>query len=208
MKQPIVAGIVGGVASGKSEVTRHLERLGARVIHADTLGHEVLKEAHVIETLTNRFGKEILDPATGQIERASVAKLVFGSDPQATSNRKFLESVVHPRIRKRIREALDSALADSSLEMVVLDVPLLIESGWIDSCDRVVFVDAPFEVRRARGTQRGWSDEQFRARESSQVDIDKKRDAATDRIDNAGTLEELRGQVERWWDALLASRRP
>lgn len=207
MKQPTVVGIVGGVASGKSEVTRHLERLGARVIHADTLGHEVLQETDVVEILKSRFGNEILDPATGQIDRSNVAKLVFGNQPPAIANRRFLESVVHPRIRNRIRDALDSALADPTLEMVVLDVPLLIESGWIDSCDRVVFVDAPLEMRLARGRQRGWSEEQFRAREASQVDIDKKREAATDRIDNAGTIEELIDQVERWWNALIASRR-
>jgi dephospho-CoA kinase len=199
MKRPTVVGVVGGVASGKSEVTRHLERLGARVIHADAFGHEVLKEAEVIDALTGRFGRAILDPTHNHIDRSKVANLVFGSEPTAVENRRFLESVVHPRIRKRIGESLDRALADASLAVVVLDVPLLIESGWMERCDRVLFVDAAPEVRRARAMHRGWDDEQFAAREAAQIDIEKKRASATDIIPNSETLEALRSRVEQWW---------
>lgn len=207
MKHPLVVGIVGGVASGKSEVTQHLQQLGAQVIHADTIGHEILREAEVIEILKNRFGEQILHPATGQIDRPKVAGIVFGEEPTAISNRRFLESVTHPRIRQRIRESLNTALVNPDLDMVVLDVPLLIESGWIDSCDRVVFVDSPLDMRRERARQRGWSDAQFDARESSQVDIDRKRIAATDRFDNSGSLEELHKNVESWWKSIVPAHR-
>jgi len=207
MKHPLVVGIVGGVASGKSEVTRHLQHLGAQVIHADTIGHEVLREAEVIEILRKQFGDQILNPATGQIERSKVAGIVFGEEPTAISHRRFLESVTHPRIRKRIRESLKAALANPDLDVVVLDVPLLIESGWIDSCDRVVFVDSPLDMRRERAKQRGWSETQFDAREASQIDIEKKRDAATDCLDNSGSLEQLRGNIEVWWKSIVPEHR-
>ena len=207
MKHPLVVGIVGGVASGKSEVTRHLQHLGAHVIHADAIGHEVLRETEVIDILRNRFGDQILNPDTGQIERSKVAAIVFGEEPTAISNRRFLESVTHPRIRERIRESLNHARANPDLDMIVLDVPLLIESGWIDSCDRVVFVDSPLDIRRERAKQRGWSETQFDAREASQVDIEKKRDAATDCLDNSGSLEQLRGNIEAWWKSIVPEHR-
>ena len=96
MKKPVVVGVLGGVASGKSEVTRHLERLGALVIHADTIGHQVLEEPAVIEALTRRFGEAIMDQPTYRIDRSKVAKLVFGTHPEAVENRRSLESIVHP----------------------------------------------------------------------------------------------------------------
>jgi dephospho-CoA kinase len=207
MKRPTVVGVVGGVASGKSEVTRHLERLGARVIHADAIGHEVLRQAEVIEILRHRFGDGIIDPTTGQIDRSKVAAFVFGNEAVAVSNRRFLENVVHPRIRERIHLALDESLVDPTLNMVVLDIPLLIESGWMDSCDRIVFVDASPEVRRSRAHARGWNDEQLQARENAQLGIDKKRAAATDQFENSGTLEELRDQVEQWWKQMITPDR-
>jgi dephospho-CoA kinase len=177
------------------------------VIHADAIGHEVLRETEVIDILRNRFGDQILNPDTGQIERSKVAAIVFGEEPTAISNRRFLESVTHPRIRERIRESLNHARANPDLDMIVLDVPLLIESGWIDSCDRVVFVDSPLDIRRERAKQRGWSETQFDAREASQVDIEKKRDAATDCLDNSGSLEQLRGNIEAWWKSIVPEHR-
>jgi len=200
MKRPIVVGVLGGVASGKSEVTRHLERLGALVIHADTIGHQVLEEPAVIEALIRKFGEAIMDTNTHRIDRPKVAMLVFGNQPEAVENRRYLESVVHPRIRTRIRESLDRALGQENLAMVVIDAPLLIESGWVDHCDRVLFVDTPIEIRRMRAHSRGWSDQQFSDRESAQVSIEAKQAAATDRIDNSGTLEALQQSVEQWFD--------
>ncbi len=200
MKRPVVVGVVGGVASGKSEVTRHLERLGALVIHADTIGHQVLEEPAVIEALTRKFGEAIMDTNTYRIDRPKVAMLVFGNQPEAVENRRYLESIVHPRIRTRIRESLDRALVKENLAMIVIDAPLLIESGWVDHCDRVLFVDTPIEIRRLRAQSRGWSDQQFSDRESAQVSIEQKQAAATDRFDNSGTLEALQQQVERWFD--------
>lgn len=203
MKRPAILGILGGVASGKTEVTRILEAHGAYVIHADRIGHEVLTDPDIIETLVHEFGREILDPNSGQIDRSRVAALVFGADEKAIQNRRRLESVVHPRIRRRISDALDRACARDDLAIVVLDVPLLLESGWIDACDRVWFVDAPEAARRARAVARGWSSEQFAQREASQSTLDIKRSRATDVVDNSGSLAQLTTRVESLVESLL-----
>lgn len=202
MKPPVVIGVIGGVASGKSEATRRLEQLGARVIHADAIGHEVLRDPQVIESLRTRFGDGIVDGATGDVDRVKVALLVFGQDAGATANRRFLESVVHPRIRTRIGELLDDAMADKGLRAIVLDVPLLIESGWVERCDHVLLIDTPATMRRARAIARGWTAQQFADRESSQLDLEAKRRAATVTIDNSGTLDALRERIDAWWSTI------
>jgi len=203
MSPPVVVGIIGGVASGKSEVTRQLEALGALVIHADAIGHEVLREPDVIEALVARFGIEILNPENQQIDRSQVAARVFGHDHPMTENRRYLESVVHPRIRAKIRDMLERLHENPQLPMIVLDVPLLLESGWDSMCDRVLFVDAPDEVRWQRARLRGWSEHEFRDRERAQLAIEKKRESATDVIANAGSLAELSRAIDRWWRSMV-----
>jgi dephospho-CoA kinase len=194
-----VVGVIGGVASGKSEVTRTLESLGAFVIHADPIGHEVLREPEVIAELLTRFPASIVDASTGQIDRTRVADLVFGDSTVAVDNRRFLEGVVHPRIRSRIREHLRRLQEQGSHPVIVLDVPLLLESAWDSMCDRILFVDAAREDRLARARKRGWSVEDFERREQSQWPLDQKRTEASDILDNRGSLEELQDQVSRWW---------
>lgn len=201
MKRSVVVGILGGVASGKSEVTRRLEARGAHVIHADTIGHEVLRESDIRDRLIQHFGNEILSKETGEIDRVRVAQLVFGNAPPATENRRVLESIVHPRIRARIAERLESIQQSISPneppKIVVLDVPLLIESGWNKRCDRIVFVDTAEELRLARAMARGWTSNQFRDREAAQLPIEQKRRSATDVIDNNGSIGSLDQQIDK-----------
>ena len=201
MKRSVVVGILGGVASGKSEVTRRLEARGAHVIHADTIGHEVLREPDIRDRLIQHFGNEILSKETGEIDRVRVAQLVFGNAPPATENRRVLESIVHPRIRARIAERLESIQQSISPneppKIVVLDVPLLIESGWNKRCDRILFVDTAEELRLARAMARGWTSNQFRDREAAQLPIEQKRRSATDVIDNNGSIGSLDQQIDK-----------
>lgn len=195
MKRLLVAGIVGGVASGKSAVTRLLQERGAHVIHADAIGHRVLLEPSVRDAVVHHFGQTILDSEGVQIDRSRLATMVFGNSPEATQNRRWLESVVHPRIRARISEELDREIARGTHSMIVLDVPLLIESGWIDRCQRVVMVEADEAVRLERAKNRGWTEASFRDREASQRSLSDKRSAATDTIENSGSMDALARQV-------------
>lgn len=191
-----VLGVVGGIASGKSAIACEFERLGAHVLDADAAGHQVLREPEVIEAIRERWGQEVID-SQGQVDRRAVAKHVFGNGYEAERDRKFLNGLTHPRIRKLLTKQLAELSNDTSV--VVLDAALLYETGWESLCDGVVFVDTPREQRLQRAAARGWSPEVFAAREASQWPIERKRDRAKWTIDNSGTLDALRLQVERLW---------
>ncbi|MEI6525791.1 MAG: dephospho-CoA kinase [Planctomycetota bacterium] len=197
MKRPWVLGITGGIASGKSQVTEILESHGALVIDADRIGHQVLEDHAVQTLLVRQFGQSVLSQEAKSVDRKRVAELVFGDTPQAIQRRRALEAITHPPIRARIRQQLDEALRSATLRWIVLDVPLLLESGWDKSCDAVWFVDAPQDIRLQRVLVRGWTREHFLAREASQWSVDRKRSRATHVISNSGSLEELDKQVTK-----------
>lgn len=197
MKRPLVLGITGGIASGKSQVTEILASHGALVIDADRIGHQVLEDHAVQTLLVRQFGQSVLSQETKSVDRKRVAELVFGDTPHAIQRRRALEAITHPPIRARIRQLLDEALRSATLRWIVLDVPLLLESGWDKSCDAVWFVDAPQDIRLQRVLVRGWTREHFLAREASQWSVDRKRSRATHVISNSGSLEELDEQVTK-----------
>lgn len=199
----LTIGLIGGVASGKSAVAAELARRGAVVFDADKIGHAVLKRPAVRDELVARWGPEILDGAGG-LSRPAIAKLVFGETNEAKANRKHLEELLHPLIRAQI-EAEIRQLPDADVPAVVIDAPLLIESGWNEVCQAVIFVDAPREQRLARAEQnRGWSPEEFARREAAQMPIEQKRGWSTHVIRNAGSLADLAAEVERFWAAAVA----
>lgn len=193
-----IIGLVGGVASGKSAVAASLARRGAVVFDADKIGHLVLDEPEVRDELVAHWGPQILGP-DGHVSRPAVAAKVFGDAPETVSDRSFLEQSLHPRIRQRI-EAQINQLPDSPVPAVVIDAPLLIESGWNDVCQVIAFVDSPREERLRRAQNRGWTPEEFTRRELSQMPIEEKRRWSSHVIRNAGTLEELELEVAKFWD--------
>jgi dephospho-CoA kinase len=198
----ITIGLVGGIASGKSAVAEALAQRGAVVFNADQIGHAVLQRPAVRDELVAQWGAGILDGA-GRVSRPEVAKLVFGESPEAKANRKFLEELLHPLIRAQI-EAEIRQLPDVDVPAVIIDAPLLIESGWNEICQAVLFVDAPRDQRLARAQQnRGWTPEEFARREAAQMPIDQKKGWSTHRISNSGSLSELDREVERFWTAVV-----
>ena len=198
----LVIGLTGGIASGKSAVAAALARRGAVVFDADRMGHRVLEEPEVREQLLARWGREILAP-DGQIARPAVAARVFGDTPAAANELQFLEQTLHPRIRAAI-EAEIRILPDDAVPAVVIDAPLLIESGWNAVCQAILYVDAPREIRLQRAKGRGWSAEEFSRREAAQMPIEEKRRRSTYVIYNAGTLAELEAEVDRFWVSVVA----
>jgi dephospho-CoA kinase len=203
---PIVIGIIGGVASGKSTLTKLLQNRGAKVILADAIAHDVLKEPVVIQQLSELFGDGILSntgPAKGQsIDRKKLAALVFGNSSDPTNRRKQLEAIVHPRIREIAKAQLQSLRRESGLQYIVLDAPLLIEGGWLPYCNKVVFVETSDELRQAWAASRGWSRNDWQQRESAQFSLEVKRSHATDILINVGDMASLEVEVtkmlERW----------
>ena len=198
----LVIGLIGGVASGKSAVAAELARRGATIFDADKIGHAVLQRPAVRDELVARWGREILDGAGG-VSRPAVAKLVSGDTNEAKANRQALEELLHPLIRAQI-EAEIRQLPDAVIPAVVIDAPLLIESGWNEVCQAVIFVDSPREQRFARAEQnRGWSPEEFARREASQMPIEQKRDWSTHVIRNDGSLSDLEQAGDRVWTAAI-----
>jgi dephospho-CoA kinase len=168
-----VLGLTGGIASGKSYVAALLAERGAVVLDADRHAHGVLAEPGVLEVLTERWGRSVL-AEDGSLRRSEVARRVFGDSPEATAERRFLEGVVHPRVRERLRAELEIAEA-AGTAVAVLDIPLLIEAGWADECDAILFIDTPLEERRRRAAARGWSPDELARREAAQVPLETKR---------------------------------
>ncbi|MFN4905261.1 MAG: dephospho-CoA kinase [Planctomycetota bacterium] len=197
MRRPKVIGITGGIASGKSEVTRILETLGAVVIRADKIGHEVLELPEIQNLLIRQFGQSVFSQTTRTIDRKKVAELVFGASPQALARRRMLEAITHRPIRAEIRKQLDQLLNEKKADAIVLDIPLLLESQWDRICDAVWFIDAPEEIRLQRALDRGWTQEHFRAREASQWSLADKLAKSSCVISNVGTLEELKENLAR-----------
>jgi dephospho-CoA kinase len=197
MRRPKVIGITGGIASGKSEVTRILETLGAVVIRADKIGHEVLELPEIQNLLIRQFGQSVFSQKTRTIDRKKVAELVFGASPQALARRRTLEAITHRPIRAEIRKQLDQLLNEKKADAIVLDIPLLLESQWDRICDAVWFIDAPEEIRLQRALDRGWTQEHFRAREASQWSLADKLAKSSCVISNVGTLEELKENLAR-----------
>jgi dephospho-CoA kinase len=199
----LTLGLVGGVASGKSQVARCLSDLGAVVLDADRAGHDVLREPDVIAALKNRWGEGIVEPS-GQVSRRAVAKLVFGAGKEA--EKRFLEQLTHPRIQMRMQQEIARVQAQSPPpRMMVLDAALLFEAGWDKLCDKILFVDAPRDLRLERAVARGWSAEQFAAREAAQLPVEEKRARSDIVIRNVRTLENLRDVVRLTWHDLLGT---
>jgi dephospho-CoA kinase len=198
----LTIGLTGGIASGKSAVAAALARRGAVVFDADRLGHQVLQEPETRDELVARWGAGILDDA-GHVSREAVAERVFPQTPEAAAERQFLEQTLHPKIRQRI-EAEIRILPDDAVPAVVIDAPLLIESGWNAVCQVVLFVEVPLETRLARAKKRGWTPEEFSRREAAQMPIEEKRRRSTHVIQNAGTLANLEAEVDRFWSNAIA----
>ena len=190
-----VIGILGGVASGKSLVAQQMEQLGAAVIQADQLGHEVLAESDVRAALQQRWGDHILD-AQGFIDRKAVAERVFGEGCE--QELRFLEEVTHPRISRQMRQRLEE-LEAAGRPVAVLDAALLLKAGWHTFCDFIVFVDVPLAERLQRARARGWQDGELLAREAAQESVDEKRAHADWVIDNSGSPEHTFTQVNAIW---------
>ena len=192
-----IIGLVGGIASGKSTVAAELERLGATILDADAAAHETINRRDVIAALTDRWGQSILDKA-GKIDRRAVAEKVFAGGTAGRQELDFLESIIHPLIRADFQRQLPQ-LAASGCHAAVIDAPLLLEAGWAEMCDEVLFVESPPAKRCSRTKTRNWTDDEFGMREAAQMSIEEKRRKATHVIENSGSLADLREKVEQYW---------
>ena len=180
--------LTGGIGSGKSAVTEHLRALGATVLDADEFSHQVTAKGGVaLERIGEAFGPGVLNP-DGSLDRAALRQLVF-ADAAARSQ---LEAILHPDIRRRMREAAEK----TDTPYCVFSIPLLIETGRTKDFDRVLVVEAPASMRRERTARRSNLDrKQIDAIIAAQASDEERRQAADDLIVNDGSLDALGAKV-------------
>lgn len=193
-----VIGITGGVATGKSTVTRMFGELGAQMISADELARDVLaKGGAAYPDTIKRFGKGIL-AENGEIDRAALGSIVF-SDPEARAD---LNAITHPHIIAAMRQAIDRfrKAPPAPDAVMVAEIPLLLECGLTEIVDEVLVVAAEPETQQCRLTTRSkLTAEEARRRIESQMRIEQKVERADRVIWNSGSIEHLREAVKAVW---------
>lgn len=194
----ILIGLTGGIGSGKSTVSARLAELGARVVDADAITRAVQEPGtEVFAAIVDRFGPEVV-AEDGSLDRPALAAIVF-RDPDEL---KALNAIVHPAVGVGIAAAL--AAAAETDDVVILDVPLLVESGRDDMAAMVV-VDLDPEVAVARLIEhRGFTEEDARARIRRQASREERRAKADKVLDNRGSVQDLVAQVDALWPWMQA----
>ncbi|HHT9154301.1 MAG TPA: dephospho-CoA kinase [Candidatus Tripitaka sp. YC43] len=202
--RPRVIGIMGGVASGKSMVAEMLGSLGAEVIHADEMAHELLEKPEIKEKVLERWGKGLLGEE-GKIDRGKLASIVF-SNGEAL---KELTNLLHPPILESIRRlVLERSKGEADRKKkgsipLVIDAALLLETGLDGACDLLVFVEARPEVKEERSRLKGWSRGEVQRREGFQAPESQKKKKAHVVINNDSSKEETFRQVKDFWQKLV-----
>ncbi|WP_339321807.1 dephospho-CoA kinase [Paenibacillus sp. FSL W8-0194] len=189
-------GLTGGIATGKSTVSALLVNKGALLVDADAIAREVMLPGHpVLAAVAGHFGQAVI-LEDGTLDRKKLGDIVF-RDP---SQRKALNDITHPAIRKEIRGRMDDLQREHPDKLVVVDIPLLYESGLEHMFERVMVVYAPEHVQLERLMRRNQlTAEEAAARIRSQMDIEEKKRKADIVIDNSGDAEETERQVDRFW---------
>ena len=198
----IVIGLTGGIASGKSTVAKMLSELGAVVIDADKVGHEVFRpHTEAWRKVVAAFGKDILGQNEA-IDRSKLAQLVF-NDPKAL---KRLNSIMHPLMHEIVREKIEG-LRREGTEVVVLEATLLIEAKWTDLVEQVWVTITPEDaVVNRLVSQKGFAEEQAEARIKSQTPISQRAKRADVVIRNDSDIATLRKKVEGLWQKLQSTK--
>ena len=198
-----IIGLTGGIACGKSTVSRALRALGAAIIDADALAHELSQPGQpIFNAYVECFGREIVT-AGGTLDRAAIAARVF-ADPAVRAE---VDAIAHPLIRTAAEERLRAARA-AGKRAAVLDVPLLFEAGWDVLADEVWVVALPAEEQLARllARDKSMSEGEARARISAQMPLAEKCARADIVIDNSGTVKETRECIEQLWRERIIGR--
>lgn len=190
----LVVGLTGGIGAGKSLVARYFSDLGAVVVDADHLARVALeKGSSGFDEVVARFGDSILK--SGELDRKALAEIVF-SDASARAD---LEAITHPRIKALFKQAVSGLDAD---DIMIYEIPLLVETSATENFDFVVTVEAPLEIRKARLLQRGMQPGEIEKRIAAQAP-EKGRVAIADAvIRNDGDEDHLLRSVENLWEDL------
>ncbi len=193
-----VVGLTGGIGSGKSLAAQFFSQLGALVIDADQLARSAIERgSEGFDEVLLRFGDTVLK--NGDIDRVALGQIVF-ENPQA---KKDLEEIIHPRIRAEFEEAVASL---NPGQIMVYEIPLLVETKAADRFDFVITVESDPEVRKQRLRARGMFHSDIEKRMASQATEEERRAVADCVLTNNGTEDDLLRQVENIWESTILPR--
>ena len=197
-----VIGLTGGIGTGKTQVSRLLEELGASIVNADLLGHEVYKpQSEGWHAVVNAFGEQIVSD-NGEIDRRALGGIVFSDD----SALQQLNAIMHPRIYDLAEQRL-KGLADQGVTTAVLEAALLIEAKWTPLVDDVWVTVSPEEDIIARLQERNNMDEATaRSRIDSQMPQTERVEHADVIVENNASLEDLSDSVKELWNSRVLTR--
>jgi dephospho-CoA kinase len=198
-----VLGLTGGIASGKSSVSRMLAGLGARVVDADQIARQIVEPGRpAFRAIVRRFGKSVLTPE-GSLDRRALGRIVFSNE----GKRRELNQITHGRINRAARAEIRRALAEGA-RLVIYDAALIVENGWQKKLDGLIVVSVPERVQLERLVRRDGLDRRSALdRVRSQLPLAERLAVADFVIDNSGSLEQTRAQVEKLWPTLLTPAR-
>ena len=190
-KDKLIVGILGGIGSGKSTVAAEFAKLGCDVINADKIAHDILLDEDVKRQLIDAFGEGI-SGKNGLISHAKLADIVFNSDKNVAR----INDIIHPLVFDRTNYLIEQYKRQEKTQLIILDAPLLIEAGWTQMCDKLVFIDCDPEIRAQRAEKKGLSGEKhLKKREKFQISLDTKAKLAHYTIYNNSGLSALADQV-------------
>jgi dephospho-CoA kinase len=197
----ILIGLTGILGSGKSTVAALLRKRGLDVIDLDALSKDSLNWKETRSEIRKVFGEEYVVNDTVDVEK--LRKMVFSKDERL----RMLEGIIHPRVREEVKKRL-SALETKGAPVVVIDHPLLFETGFQEKLDKVIVVTADMETIKERLKKRGMTMDDAERRLSFQIPLKEKEQMADYVIDNNGTEYYLEGQVDSLFTTIISGRKP
>lgn len=185
-------GLTGGVTSGKSTAARLFEELGAKIIDADRIGHELLsKSSPAYPEIVQRFGRDILD-SSGEVNRQRLGAVVFTDAEKLRA----LNAILHPRIIARVEELANQHSAQDPRAVVLVDAALIFEAGIGARFSKVIVAWCRPEQQVERLMTKGLTRDEAERRVAAQMPVEEKRRRADFVIDSSGPLQDTRRQVE------------
>jgi dephospho-CoA kinase len=193
-----IIGLTGSIAMGKSAASQQLKEMGYPISDADAIVHELFKsDADLKKALAKDF-PESLNPS-GEVDRKALGKIVF----EDSKKLKQLESLLHPRVRAKHQENIAEA-REQNAAAIILDIPLLFETGNEKLCDAVIVVSSPLELQRERALCReGMTEEKFEAILARQMPDSEKRKRANVVVDTSKSFEHSKAQLKEFMDSVI-----